>query len=137
MSRSSPKISRLRRRTAAGSALVPRLMVISSTTVSIGIFFARYLFSPESRNFRLNLQSRRPPMRSIRPKNLPFWFASAALWMSLTMCSPSKTVDLYIHNVNGYTLQGDSLVRFNALAVNGGKVVAIGDSSELSDAHTY
>lgn len=76
-------------------------------------------------------------MRSLRPKNLPFWFASAALWMSLTMCSPSKTVDLYIHNVNGYTLQGDSLVRFNALAVNGGKVVAIGDSSELSDAHTY
>lgn len=53
------------------------------------------------------------------------------------MCTQSPIADVYVHNMNGYTPSGDSILAFNAMAIQGGKVVAIGDSSDLKDLYAY
>lgn len=45
-------------------------------------------------------------------------------------CTADETGQL-LYNVNGYTLAGDELVQFEAIAIEDGKVAAIGTSDEL------
>lgn len=51
----------------------------------------------------------------------------------LSMCSNRPEADLLIKNVNGYTLQGDSLVQFSAMVLLEGKVVVLGETAELME----
>jgi len=51
----------------------------------------------------------------------------------LSMCSTGPKADLLITNANGYTLMGDSLVQFTAMAILEGKVVALGETTDLQE----
>ncbi len=62
---------------------------------------------------------------------------SACLLFSLSFCSTKPSADLYLYNANGYSLSGDSLVQFTAMAIKDGKVLAIGDTSELAQQYRY
>lgn len=53
------------------------------------------------------------------------------LTIFLMISCGKKNVDLIYTNVNGYTLQDDSLVTFNTLVVDNGKVLDIGDQVVL------
>lgn len=60
-----------------------------------------------------------------------------ALILTTSMCSQSPIADMYVYNMNGYTPSGDSIMKFNAMAVHEGKIVAIGDSADLKDLYAY
>ena len=54
--------------------------------------------------------------------------------LSLTACDPAGTGSaLLVTNVKGYTLQGDSLHRFEAIIIDSGRVVATGSTRALRD----
>lgn len=55
----------------------------------------------------------------------------------LSYCSTKPSADLYLYNANGYSLTGDSLIQFNAMAIKDGKVLAIGDTSQLAQQYRY
>ncbi len=59
------------------------------------------------------------------------------LALSSTMCTQSPIADVYVHNMNGYTPSGDSIMHFNAMVIHEGKVVAIGDTSDLKERFAY
>ena len=65
------------------------------------------------------------------------YFALVALSICTTMCTQSPIADMYVYNMNGYTPSGDSVMQFNAMAIRDGKVIAIGDSSELKELYAY
>ncbi len=60
-----------------------------------------------------------------------------ALALASTMCSQSPIADVYVYNMNGYTPSGDSIMQFNAMAIHEGKVVAIGDTTDLKELYAY
>lgn len=62
--------------------------------------------------------------------------AVAALALTLLGCDQSGTGSaLLITNVRGYTLQADTLHRFDALVIDSGRVIATGASTTLRDAY--
>lgn len=65
------------------------------------------------------------------------YFSLVALSICTTMCTQSPIVDKYVYNMNGYTPSGDSIMQFNAMAIRDGRVIAIGDSSELKGLYAY
>lgn len=52
--------------------------------------------------------------------------------ITIGACSAHADNPFIMHNVNGYTLEGDELVQFDAIAVSNGKVEAIGTFDILS-----
>lgn len=54
----------------------------------------------------------------------------------LSACSNQTETGFIYHNVNGYTLTGDELHQFKALAVEGRKVVAAGAEDKIINAYT-
>jgi len=65
------------------------------------------------------------------------FLALVAITITTTMCSQSPIADLYVHNMNGYTPSGDSIMQFNAMAIRDGKIIAIGDTSDLKELYAY
>jgi len=55
----------------------------------------------------------------------------AFLLAVLLLASPALAQDVFLKNVNGYTLQGDNLVRFDALLIKAGRVQAAGAAAIL------
>jgi predicted amidohydrolase YtcJ len=71
-------------------------------------------------------------MRSSSTTNIITKFFLFSILFITSQCSEPNNADLYIHNINGYTISGDTVATFTALAIKDGKIVAIGDTSELN-----
>jgi len=71
-------------------------------------------------------------MRSFSTTNIITKFFLFSILFITSQCSEPNNADLYIHNINGYTISGDTVATFTALAIKDGKIVAIGDTSELN-----
>ena len=71
-------------------------------------------------------------MRSSSTTNIITKIFLLSILFITSQCSEPTNADLYIHNINGYTISGDTVATFTAMAIKDGKIVAIGDTSELN-----
>jgi len=63
-------------------------------------------------------------------KTSGFKYLMIILILIVAACQPVEEGTL-VHNINGYTLQGDDFIEFEAIAFKNGRVVATGESEEL------
>ena len=49
----------------------------------------------------------------------------------------AQALPTLLHNVKGYTLQDDELVKFNSILFEDGKILAIGDHAELAKMNSF
>jgi len=67
-----------------------------------------------------------------------WWILPAVVFMLISGCSTSQNQEITVFtNANGYTLQGDSLVKFSTLVVKDGKVDAVGDEGITNNYDYY
>jgi len=65
--------------------------------------------------------------------NSKFLFLITIFLISMIACQKDKSKTMIIHNITGYTIQGDSLISFNAMAFANGKVLDQGNYELLKD----
>jgi len=63
-------------------------------------------------------------------KTSGFKYLMIVLILIVAACQPVEEGTL-VHNINGYTLQGDDFIEFEAIAFKNGRVVATGESEEM------
>ncbi|HAC16524.1 MAG TPA: amidohydrolase, partial [Bacteroidetes bacterium] len=54
----------------------------------------------------------------------------AFLLMFVISCSNSSEIKV-LHNINGYSMTNDGLIKFNAIAMQDGKILSVGSHSEI------
>jgi hypothetical protein len=61
----------------------------------------------------------------------------ASITLLLMGIGSAQALPTLLHNVKGYTLQDDELVKFNSILFEDGKILAIGDHAELAKMNSF